>query len=187
MQEREAINEILLNINELPLDTSDVIEDINIAIVAKNWLDIARKQILSRGWEFNSTTMTLAPNTSGYIVIPTAFLSVDGAGDTDTYIVRDWKLFNKELLSYQFTDTVECDIIEDISFDDIPHTLANYIVKTASLMAYSNIIGDANGMSSRASMLREVKVDALAEDASKMDGNVLTSTFATTALDRTSL
>lgn len=187
MQEREAINEILLNINELPLDSSDIVEDINIAIVAKNWLDIARKQVLSRGWEFNSTTMSLSPNTDGYIIIPTDFLYVDGTSDTDTYVVRDWKLFDKTLLSYRFTDAVECDIIEDIAFDDIPHTLANYVVKTASLMAYSNIIGDTNGMSSRAAMLREVKVDALADDANKIDGNLLSSTFVTTALDRASI
>ena len=187
MQEREAINEVLININELPLDDSDVVADINIAIVVSKVLDISRKQILGQGWNFNRTTRDLVPNIDEYIIIPKSFLSVDGASDTDNYTVRDSKLFDKTEISFRFTSPVSCEIIEDIVFDDIPYAFANYIVKSASLMAYSNIIGDANGVQIRSLQLKEARVDAIRTDANEMDGNLLTSTYITGLADKTSL
>jgi hypothetical protein len=187
MQEREAINEVLLNINELPLDDSDVVEDINIAVVVSKVLDISRKQILGQGWNFNRTTRDLVPNIDEYIIIPKSFLAVDGASDTDNYTVRDSKLFDKTNISFRFTSPVSCEIIEDIVFDDIPYVFANYIVKSASLMTYSNIVGDVNGVQIRATQLNEAKIDAIRTDANEMDGNLLTSTYITDLSDKTSI
>lgn len=187
MQEREAINEILVNINELPLDDTDVIEDVNIAIVANKFLTVAKKEILSYGWDFNSLTLTLYPNTSGYIVVPDSILSLDPSTDTSTIIVRDYKLYDKSEQTFIFEDGVECDIVDDIAFDDIPFVVANYIVKSALLNAYSNVIGDTNGIEIRARLVSNAKIEAMREDANKINGNVLTNTFATTLLDRTSL
>ena len=184
---REAVNEILLNINELPLDDTDIIEDINVAIFADKFLDISRKHILSKGWYFNSVTYTLTPNVSGYIVIPKSFLSIDSSTDSEELVNRDWKIYDKANATYIFTEPKTLDVIEDIVFDDIPYSVANYIVKSASLMAYSNIVGDVSGIQSRAAVLQQVKADALREDANKMDGNILSTPYATTLLDRTSI
>lgn len=187
MQEREAINEILVNINELPLDDEDVIADINIAIIANTFLNVARKEVLSYGWNFNSLNLTMYPNTSGYIVVPDSILSIDPTTDTSTIIVRDYKLYDNAEQSFIFEEPVECDIIDDVSFDDIPFVVANYIIKLAVLNTYSNQIGDTKGIDIRAKLLQSAKVEALRDDANKHDGNILTSTFATTLLDRTSL
>lgn len=187
MQEREAINEILVNINELPLDDTDVIEDINIAVVANTFLNVSRKEVLSYGWNFNSLTLNMYPNVSGYIIVPDSVLSIDPTADTSTIITRDYKLYDNSTQSFQFTDSVECQIVDDIAFDDIPFVVANYIVKLAVLNTYSNQIGDAKGIDIRANLLKLAKIEAYRDDANKHDGNILTSTFATTALDRTSL
>lgn len=187
MTEREAINEILLNVNELPLDDTDVVEDISIAVIANKFLDIARKQVLNYGWYFNTLEITLYPNTSSYIVIPTTYLAVDGSSDTDEYTVRDYKLFNKATNSFIFEDGVSCIVVDDVVFDDVPYAIANYIIKIASFNAYSNRIGDANGMSIRANLMKEAKIDALRDNAHKLDGNVLTGAETTALLDRTSL
>lgn len=187
MTEREAINEILLNVNELPLDDTDNVEDISIAAIADKFLTIARKQVLGYGWYFNTLEMTLYPNTSNYIVIPTSYLSVDGTSDSDPYTVRDYKLFNKSTNSFIFETGVTCYVVDDVAFDDIPYSIANYIIKIASFNAYSNRIGDANGMNIRANLMKEAKVDAIRDNANKIDGNVLTSAESTALLDRTSL
>ncbi len=187
MQEREAINEILINVNEVPLDEEDIIEDINIAIVINNFLTVARKSALIEGWYFNELTLTLVPNTSNYIVIPKSYLSVDGSNDSDTYTVRDWKLFDKSSISFQFEEAVECDIVEDIVFDDIPFSVANYIVKTATLMAYSNIIGDEGGIRVRQGAMEMARIEAIRDNANKIDGNLLSEVYATNLLDRTGI
>ena len=187
MTERQAINEILININEIPLDDDDIIEDINIAVVADKFLEVARKQVLIEGWEFNSITLTLYPNTGGYIPIPNSFLSVDASTDSLSIVMRDRKLFDKTNSTHIFEEGVSMDIIEDIVFDDIPYACANYIVKIASLAAYSNIIGDVAGMEMRGKSMQLAKINSVRDEANKIDGNILSSTYATTLLDRTSI
>lgn len=183
MNRRDAINEILLSLNELPLDVDDLIEDLPTAVIVDRELTIARKKVLSYGWSFNSLTITLVPDNEGYIRLSDQFLSVDGFDDNDI-IVRDWKLFNKSTMSYKFSGGVEVDIIEDSAFDDIPFSVANLIVQTASLQAYINIVGNADDIALRKNALDLARIEAIRDDANKLDGNLLTSEFATTMLAR---
>ena len=179
MNTRDAINEILLSLNELPLDISDAIEDIGIAVIVNSQLEITKRKILSRGWFFNKTIIKLVPNTEKYIVIPDSFLSVDGGDDEPSLVVRDHKLFDKEELTFKFDEAKECKIVEDIPFDDIPFTIADYIVQTASFQAYINIIGNSEDIRVRMTMVNEAKINALRENANNIDGSVLDSGFVT--------
>ena len=187
MNLRDAINEILLSLNELPLDISDAVEDVPIAIVANQSLTIARKKILSKGWYFNTVTMSLVPNTEGYISIPLSFLSVDGGDAEPDLTVRDWKLFDKALLTFQFEDNKEVEVIEDLPFDDLPFSVANYIVAIASLQSYTDIIGDEAGVRVKSLAVNEAKIDAVRDDANNQDGNLLSDAHSTGLLDRTAL
>ena len=184
MNKRDAINEILLSLNELPLDVTDLVEDIGIAVIVDKELDIAKRKVLSQGWYFNTTDKSLVPDIQGYIVIPKTFLSVDGAS---SYIVRDWKLFDKIEKTFKFDEAVTTEVIEDIIFDDVPFHIANYIVQFASLQAYINIIGNSEDISLRANVLNTARIEAIRDDANKMDGNLLESTYVTGLLDRTAL
>lgn len=187
MNLRDAINEILLSLNELPLDISDAVEDVPIAIVVDKSLTIARKKILGKGWYFNTITMKLVPNTQGYISIPLSFLSVDGGDSEPDLTIRDWKLFDLKEFTFKFTETQEVVVIEDIPFDDIPFAVANYIVAIATLQAYTDIIGDGNGITTKKYALDETRIDAMRDDANNQDGNLLTGTYVTGYLDRTAL
>ena len=187
MNLRDAINEILLSLNELPLDVTDAVEDIPIAVVVNQSLDIAKRKVLGKGWYFNTIDMELTPNTDGYISIPFSFLSVDGGDAEPNLTVRDWKLFDKELLTYKFTENKSCEIIEDIPFDDVPYMIANYIVAVSSLQSYTDIIGDESGIRIKREAVLEAKIDAFREDANSIDGNLLTDDHTTGLLDRTAL
>lgn len=187
MNKRDAINEILLSLNELPLDIDDLVEDVQTAVIVDKELEIARKKILSQGWYFNKTTRELTPNVDGYIIVPNNFFSVDPTDGASNIVVRDWKLFNKEDMTFIFTDTVTCDVVEDITFDDIPFTVADYIVQTASLRAYINIIGNSEDVNVRKEEIMQARLLAIKENARMIDGNVLNGTFVTSLLDRESL
>jgi len=184
MNKRDAINEILLSLNELPLDITDLVEDIAIAVIVDKELDIAKRKVLSQGWYFNVLSHSLVPDIQGYIVIPKTFLSVDGASNI---AVRDWKLFDTAAKTFKFDDVVIADVTEDILFDDVPFHIANYIVQFASLQAYINIIGNSEDISLRARVVNDARVEAIRDDAGKIDGNLLTNEYATGLLDKTSI
>lgn len=184
MTEREAVNEILLSLNELPLTDSDVIDDIQTAIICQAELRLARKKILVQGWFFNTLDIDLYPNTEGYIPIPNTFLSVDGGATEADLIVRDWKLFDKANLTYIFDEPKNCIVIEDISFDDIPFTIADYIVQSAALQAYIKVIGSSDDVRIRQEALILSRIEALREDARNIDGNLLDSDHVTGLVTR---
>ena len=187
MNLRDAVNGILLGLNELPLDTGDAIEDVPIAVVVDKELEIAKKKILAQGWYFNTIEMQLVPNTDGYIPIPLSFLSVDGGDAEPNLTVRDWKLFDKSLLTFKFEDNKDVEVIEDIPFDDIPFNIANYTVATASLQAYINIIGNSEDISIRREALMVARIEAVREEANNYDGSLLEDSHSTGVLDRTSV
>lgn len=186
MDTRTAINELLQNINEMPLTAEDSIEDIQVAILANNELNTSIREILSNGYNFNKLIVNLQPNSNGYINIPESYLSVDPTDDTD-YVVKDHKLFNKKDLTFIFDSAVECEVIENIPFDDIPFSISNYIVKLAGLRLYTNVIGDSSGINSRKELLDKARLEAIRYHARIKDANVLSNTFSTTLLDRTGL
>ena len=90
MNKRDAINEVLMALNELPLQHSDSVEAIPTAILVDREINIAKKKVLSYGWEFNTFTLSFYPNSEGHIVVPSTFLSADGGEDNPQVIIRDW-------------------------------------------------------------------------------------------------
>jgi len=187
MIKRDAINEILLSLNELPLEPSDAIEDIPTAIIVDKELEIARKKILGYGWIFNTINYELFPNTEGYIVVPNSYLSIDGGTDNPAIIVRDWKLYDREAKSFRFTGSVNVEVIEDIVFDDIPFHTASYIVSVASLQSYINIIGNTEDVKLRYQAVVDSKTEALRADANKQNANMLGSDYAIGLLNKAGL
>jgi len=178
---REAINEILQNLNEPVLDITDAVIDVPTAIVVEAQLDIARKRILAKGWNQNTVTMSLVPNTSGYIVIPSTFYSVNTISD---YVVRDHRLYDVVNNSFIFKDPVQATVINDIQFDAIDFLIADYIIQEASLKAYINIRGAGNDASLRANELKQARHEALRSNAATINGNLLTSQIALNSVRR---
>lgn len=186
MNKRDAINEILLSLNEMPLDVDDLVDDIQIATIIDKQLDITTKKILSNGWKFNTVTIDLYPNTLGYIPIPATFLSVYSSDYNVT--VRDWKLFNMDDMTYIWEEeSISCEIVQDIVFDDIPYMFANYIVQQASLESYINIIGNTDDISIRKLAVDNARREALRDDANAIKGNLLTDDYSTNLISRTGL
>lgn len=187
MNRRDALNEVLLALNELPLDVSDNIEDIPTAVLVDKELEIARRKVLAYGWEFNTLAISFYPNQEGNIVVPNTYLSADGTVDNPEIIVRDWKVFDKENNTFKFTSPVTLDVIDDVVFDDIPFPIANYIVQVASLKSYIDIIGNTEDVALRRAEVQEARMEALRYDTRVSNTNVLDSEYSTTLLDMTSI
>lgn len=185
MNIKDAVNEVLLSLNELPLDDTDNISDIGIAVTANEHIEIARKRILSKGWYFNTITTDLVPDVDGYIIIPNSYLSVDSVANNNI-IVRDAKLFDKDEFTFIFDEAEECTIVEDVVLDDLPFTITDYIVQLASLNAYISIIGNSDDVAIRRENVNLARIEAMKDNARIKDGNIFDHTDTSTLLDRTS-
>ena len=176
----------------MPIEKQNIknINDIqkNITTV-ENIFVMSRRKILSYGWYFNTMTLTLVPNTNKYIAIPTSYLSVDD-NSSNTHTVRDWKLFNNSELTFLFDDPVECVVIDDVPYDDLQQPYRAYVFADARHESYRSILG-LSGSTAEISIenksLSEARILAVRDDANNQDGNLLTDTYSSTLLDRTSL
>ena len=177
MNKRDAINEVLMALNELPLLPTDSVEAIPTAILVDREIDVAKKKVLSYGWEFNTLTLSFYPNSEGSIVVPNTYLSADGGEDNPDLIIRDWKVYDKERKSFKFESPVDLEVIDDTLFDDIPFSVANYIVQVASLKAYVDIIGNTEDIALRRVELQEAKTEALRYDTRISKTNLIDSEY----------
>jgi len=187
MNKRDAINEILLALNELPLDSSDVIDDLPTAILISKEIDIAKKKVLNYGWKFNELTISFAPNNENNIVIPDTFLTATGTADNPEVIIRDWKAYNKETNSFIFTSSITLEVIDDVAFDDLPFAIANLVVQTASLKSYIDIVGNTEDVAIRRTELKEAKIDAIRYDTRISNTNTLEGEYESNLLNMSSL
>jgi len=171
MDLRTAINEVLISINELPLDETDNIEDVNSAILIKEELLRAKREVLLEGWNFNTLLLNLSPNSNGYIILPESFLFVYSKKNKNI-TMRDWKLFDKAKQSFIFDKPEECVIIQDVSFDDIPYPVMNYIIKKAILKSYITIIGSSDELKYKYADIKNAKKEAMKYEARTIRGNL---------------
>lgn len=183
MNEFDALNEVLMSINEMPIDDINDIDGYPLAQLCKRSLNTLRKECLSTGWNFNTLDLTFSPNPNGMIVIPNHYLAVISDNDTDI-VVRDWKLFRKSTQSFIFTESVTLNVVDDLSFNDLPFTCANYIVKLASLQMFSEIVADVNGISIRDRAVRKAELEMKRFNRKLSPKALTTGTFYTNLLDR---
>lgn len=127
-----AVNRMLTYIGEIRLaaDTNlDTLDEGSDGQVALQALEDATNDVQIRGWWFNKFDMVLKPDVDGYIAIPLSWLRVV---TTEDYIVDNHKLWDRENETYKFEDSVDAVVTVDKPFDDLPETVANYIMFRAS-------------------------------------------------------
>jgi hypothetical protein len=138
----EAVNSMLSAIGESPVDSLTGTLPID-ATMAINQLDEVSRAVQTRGWHFNTDTkVTLTPDGSDNILIPTGALSVDIDVDlTQDVVIRDDKLYNKNTNSYEFTSSIEATVTYGLDFEDIPEYARQYIMKRAARVFAARAVG----------------------------------------------
>lgn len=138
----EGINTLLNSIGEIPItdntqaQAADATSDVGIA---RDTLLRVSRAIQEEGWWFNKELeYPLVPNTGGYIAISDSILGIYD----DELIIKDHKLYSTSDRSYIFESTQSIDVVFNISFDDLPFVVSNFITSKAAVQFYSNILGD---------------------------------------------
>lgn len=145
----DAVNMCLSSIGQSPINTLDVV-GIKDAAVAVLSIDNATREVLSRGWSFNTDReLPLTPDGNGFILTPSNALWVDPSFDADNYVQR-WNpnagtgaltLYNIRDRTFVFSDAVKCDVIYGYEFEQIPQVARNYIATRAARLFQSQVLG----------------------------------------------
>jgi len=145
-QELPAINQILTSCGQAPVTTLDQTNP-EVAIAYATLLQVSR-EVQSEGWTFNKEYHYKIPtNTDKQIVIPNNIiqikLSENSQNMTFSAVRRSGKLYDRQ--NHTFTWDVaelECDIIWEFDFVDLPEPIRNYITSRAATIVSGRIVGD---------------------------------------------
>ena len=145
MTEIDAINQMLVSIGQAPVNsiTSTGILDVE---TAKLSLDTVLREVLTRGWSFNTDfDYPITPDGSDNILIPSNAMWVDPVNTSKDYVQR-WessvaKLYDRDARSFTITQEVDCNIIWAYEFTEIPQAARYYIALRAARIWQSQVIG----------------------------------------------
>lgn len=129
--ELEAVNEMLRAISESPVETlSAGNADAQDAVtLLRKWT----KSVQSLGWEFNTEVMTLTPDVSGFIALPSDCLKVSVLRGYDhrKLVERNRKLYSRYTNSYVHTASCKAEIVSGLPFTYLPEPAREYITALA--------------------------------------------------------
>jgi len=147
--ELPAINQILSSCGQAPVTTLDQTNP-DVAIAYDTLLQVS-KEIQAEGWTFNTEYhYKVSRNASNEIEIPSNMIQIklteNSANAEFDCIRRSGKLYDRQHHTYDLSeisgDEVECDIIWEFDWVDLPEPIQNYITSRAATLVSQRIIGD---------------------------------------------
>ena len=146
-QELPAINQILSSYGQAPVTTLDQTNP-DVAIAYDTLLQVSR-EIQAEGWTFNKEYhYEMTPDTNNEIAIPNNIIQIklteNAANLAYDGIRRSGKLYDRQNHTYEWTYTspIECDVIWEFDWVDLPEPIQNFIVSRAAVLVSQRIVGD---------------------------------------------
>jgi len=145
-QELPAINQILSSCGQAPVTTLDQTNP-DVA-VAYDTLQQVSREVQAEGWTFNKEYhYEFTPDTNDQILIPSNILQIklteNSANMDKDGVRRSGKLYDRHNHTYDWTDeTVECDIVWEFDWVDLPQPIQDFIVARAATYVSQRIVGD---------------------------------------------
>ena len=147
--ELPAINQILSSCGQAPVTTLDQTNP-DVAIAYDTLLQVNR-EVQAEGWTFNREPhYEFTPDTNDEISIANNILQIklSDSGTNGQYdgIRRSGKLYDRLHHRYTWPDhsKVECDVVWEFDWVDIPEPIQNFIVARAASITSQRIVGDPN-------------------------------------------
>lgn len=144
----DAVNLMLSSIGQTPVNTLDV-QGIRDVAIAELTLDNVTREVLNRGWSFNTDNeWELAFTQDGEILVPAGVLWLDPVYHYQDFVVRDdngtLKLWDRENHTFDIQANhqgpIKVNIIWAYDFEEIPNAARNYIAIRAARKFQANVI-----------------------------------------------
>jgi hypothetical protein len=129
--ELECVNKMLLLLGEAPVVTLDDLTFAE-ASLARQVLQEDSVSIQQQGFYWNTLNLTLQPDISGYIYLPEGTLRMDPVDKASYYIKRGNRLYDGENNTYVIAEDVEVELIQFLSWDEVPEVVRHYITIKAA-------------------------------------------------------
>ena len=145
-QELPAINQILTSCGQAPVTTLDQTNP-EVAIAYATLLQVSR-EVQSEGWTFNKEYHVEFPTDSNNeILIANNIIQIkltENAQNSPYHAVRrSGKLYDRQNHRYTWEySPIECDVVWEFDFIDLPEPIQNYIKARASTIVSGRIVGD---------------------------------------------
>ena len=150
-QELPAINQILSSCGQAPVTTLDQTNP-DVAIAYDTLLQVSR-EVQSEGWTFNTEYhYEMTRDTNGEVAIPNNMIQIklteNSANAEFDCIRRSGKLYDRQHHTYDLSDisgdNIECDIVWEFDWVDLPEPVQNYITARASTFVSQRIVGSTD-------------------------------------------
>lgn len=181
--ERDAVNEMLASVGEEPVDT--IVELPPAGNTALELLRATSRDLQEAGFTFNrELEIPLAPNTAGEIAVPHNTLRVDPSDTQQDFIQRGKRLYDRSARSYVFDGPVNCDLVIQLSWDELPAVARRYFTAVALERFVEGFPGaDATSASRQRNLLRAEAAFRRAE-IKNADPNLVQGSFVQNILRR---
>lgn len=140
----EAINILLSAIGSSPVTSTETPQNAD-AIIAKNYIQQALREIQAEKWFFNTEEdYPMTPNEDGEIILKN-ITNIDHTGQfgTDSHLIlRGSKLYDRLNHTYKIGRTIHANITLCLTFDEIPETAAQYVIARAARQYQETMLGD---------------------------------------------
>lgn len=140
----DAVNLCLRYIGEMPVPSSvdiDSLDELHEARIIRNELLTTSRELQTRGWWFNREPWEFIPNSvDSKITVPVPVLTIKGTGAN--YVIRGGNLYDVEGNTFIFNDKVECLVIWELTFEELPQSFAQLVAYTTAMDVQSFLRGD---------------------------------------------
>lgn len=181
----QAINLVLQRLGEPLLSIEDGIDGIFEAEQADFLIEDVKEEVLSKGWNVNTDDeWPLYKDNNNYIVVPSGVLKLDATDGN--YIVKDGKLYDKDNRTYKFNDvdSINCEIVWDLDFDDLPKNFQKYIALKAARLAVQTLNGETAQLNILMRDEQEAKFQMEQEELEGSDYNIFDNSSVSRIVDR---
>jgi hypothetical protein len=162
--ELQAVNQILASVGQAPVTSIDtetitdqsgnpvtVVTNPDVAI-AYDTLEEVSREVQGEGWTFNKEfDYPLTPDNNNEILWPNNVLQMD-LSDNPKYatnyrgkdtVKRDGKLYDRMNHTFEWAETIYCDVVWLFTWEDLPSPIQDYITCRASAIVSSRLVGDS--------------------------------------------
>jgi len=150
-QELPAINQILSSCGQAPVTTLDQTNP-DVAIAYDTLLQVSR-EVQSEGWTFNTEYhYEMSRDSNGEVAIPNNMIQIKLTENSPNAefdcIRRSGKLYDRQHHTYDLSDisgdNIECDIVWEFDWIDLPEPIQNYVTARASTFVSQRIVGSTD-------------------------------------------
>lgn len=180
--ELEAVNVMLSNIGESPVNTLDD-NDVVDAGIAKTILKSISREVQSQGLWFNTDVeRSFVPTIDKRIQLPVNTLRVDTAGTDRTskdYVQRGRFLWDRVNHTYDIEESVLLNLVLGLDFEELPESARRYITVRAARIFQERMLGTPTISSFNQQDEAMARAMLMSEDLEASDHNMLTDSYST--------